>query len=257
MNSQKNNRQPLQKGLILSVEEYREADSLCSFLTSEGLETVYARGTQKGSSLNARLLQPFTEAELSFGLQYSGQYLYLFNGRILKSFEKIRDDMDKMAVASVLSWLVIHAPAPQKYYEPLAEIWRLLNSGSPAQWTACCLLVALRFPEEGIVPEVDACVCCGSKKSIAGFSLEQGGLVCREHAEPLDISSRDRLLKIRMLFHARWNNLQALQEKFSFTLDDFCTLCRWYMQLLEVQPAAMRFLLMVHNSPAGTRKDQL
>lgn len=251
-------RQPLQKGLILSSKEYKEKDTLCSFLTHEGLEQVYARGTQKNASLNARLTRPFTLAELSFGLQYSGTYLYLFNGRVLKSFDQIYDDLDKMAVCEVLSWLTQPAPLPQQYYEPLLETWTLLNENSPMQWTAACLILALRFHEEGIAPQVDSCVVCDKKDHIKGFSLNQGGFVCTDHAASEEISSSARLKKIRLLFHAKWKNLQVLHDKVPFSLDEFCTLCSWYMQLMEVEPACMRFLLMVHkNEISDSKKDRL
>lgn len=258
MNFLNDQRQPLQKGLILSAREYKDKDAICAFLTPEGLEQVYARGTQKSGSLNARLTRPFTLAELSFGLQYSGTYLYLYNGRVLKSFDQIYDDLDKMALCEVLSWIVQPAPIPQQYYELLLETWNLLNENNPMQWTAACLLLALRFHEEGIAPHVDSCVVCQSREQIRGFSLSQGGFVCRDHANPEDVSSPARLKKIRLLFHAQWKNLSALYEKAAFSLDDFCTLCRWYMQLMEVQPACMRFLLMIHK-PENTdiKKDQL
>lgn len=251
-------RQPLQKGLILSAREYQEKDTICAFLTPEGLEQVYAGGTRKSGSLNARLTRPFTLAELSFGLQYSGTWLYLYNGRVLRSFDRIYDDLDKMAVCDVLSWIIQPAPEPGQYYEPLLETWNLLNEDNPKQWTAACLLLAMRFHEEGIAPHVDSCVVCQSRKQIRGFSLSQGGLVCSDHAAPEEISSPARLQKIRLLFHARWKNLQTLHERAPFSLDEFCTLCRWYMQLMEVQPAYMRFLLMMHKQKeTNEKKDKL
>ncbi len=247
MNSQTNDASIT--GIVLSCSDYKDRDALVTVAAKNGLYSCLFRGVQSGASKNRRLTQPYTKVKLEYAPKYSRDILYILHGTVLDSWPDIADSLEKSALLGAVIERWNQQIYKGSWMEGLEQLLIHLDADQMAYaWSDACWLMAQIIEAQGIRPEVDRCALCGSVTSIVAFDQETGGFVCSECANELTVrNSREELLKLRAVFRARLNNLEALETKFTFHASDFLRLCGWYCYQMNSHPASIRFLETVLN----------
>lgn len=175
------------KGLVLKVIPRTESDRLIVLFTAErGKITVCAKGTRSAKSKLLPCIEPFSYSE--FVLYEKDGYFWIREGLLIENFYKIREDIQKLALASyfceVLDLVV---------YENMEEVelLRLALNSLHAIATDLRPLAVIKAVFEmraslllGFAPNVERCAHCGRRDApLLCFSLMDGEIVCGDCRE--------------------------------------------------------------------------
>ena len=171
--------------LILRRVAYKENSAMVTALSPTGLFAFYARGVNK---LNSKNLAPTNELSLSdLTLSSSAQgKLSLKEGKLEESLLPQAEDLDAYGISSfclesTLRFLSEDSDSAdcQAIFDSLLANLRSLKTGDSAYLAGTRFLSCL-LKTAGIVPEVNRCVRCGTRKGIVAISKLDGGFVCRD-----------------------------------------------------------------------------
>jgi DNA repair protein RecO (recombination protein O) len=167
-------------GIVLRTYRLGEADRIVVLLTaSHGKVRAVAKGVRKTKSRFGGRLEPLSHISL---LLYQGRELDVVSqADTLDHFRPLHDDLGRLtrgiAMLEAVDQLAQErAPNPKLYRMLLGALRTLTTSESPLLLGAFYwkLLAA-----EGLQPELDACVSCGTPEPLVAFDLDQGGVLCR------------------------------------------------------------------------------
>jgi DNA repair protein RecO (recombination protein O) len=204
------------EGIVLRRRNLGEADRALTLLTREwGKLSVRAKAVRRTSSRLSGRLEPFTHGRF---LLARGRALdVVAQVDVVENFAALRDDLDRMAYASLVAELADRMLAE---HEPHPEVFRLvlmaqsaITSGDPAiatAWYALHLFGAL-----GYLPVSDRCAACG--RELSGpqkWSARLGGIVCgscaREDSDAEGIGG-EAVGAIRFLLRSRVQEIGRLR----------------------------------------------
>lgn len=178
------------EGFVIRKTPYKNSDAMVNVLTREGLFSFSARGVMKPTSKNASSVEP---------LCYSS---FLLSNSSLKEASLIRgvnmkDDLSLMASYSFIyeiSSKFLNEDDAVEAFPYLERAMDSLREGfSPLSVDILYLSAVLKLIGYGL--NVDCCSLCSRKEDIVGFSMEDGGLICRDDFERKDFGS-SHLLKM-------------------------------------------------------------
>jgi DNA repair protein RecO (recombination protein O) len=176
-------------GVVLRTYRLGEADRIVVILTAaHGKVRAVAKGVRKTKSRFGSRLEPMSHVSL---LMYEGRELDIVNqAESIDYFRALRDDLDAMTRAmSVLEAVDQIAqdrhPSP-RLYQMLLGALRTLAAGPSALLVPAFYLKLLAA--EGLGPELDVCVRCGSDGPLVAFDLDEGGTLCRPCRRGMPIS---------------------------------------------------------------------
>lgn len=146
----------------------------------EGRFHAVARGSRRASSSLVGRLEPFTVLNAQFA-RGRGELDHLTQARALRSFGRLRQDLDRLTYGSYFLQLFRNCVP---FREPARRLFRLLmvaletleQGASPpslARWLELRLAAEL-----GYAPGLDACVECDAPQATV-FSPTAGGVICR------------------------------------------------------------------------------
>ncbi len=205
------------EGIVLSLQDYREADELIRVLTKEyGVLTFLSRSSKKMTAKNRVL--PLGRYEFLADYREGKTMLPLHTARILEDFYEDKD-IEKLAYLNIFPDLCIKAAdlVTPEYYEELLFVLR--RGKGEDRYLAGCLFFAFLMREFGITPIVDGCAVCG-KKQVVTISNEEGGFLCEEHLKGEEALDIERLRKFRILHKASLEHFEILKD-FGFDRRDF------------------------------------
>ena len=151
---------------------------------------------EKGRSKSALALRPFTYGRYEL---FKGRDSYNINSaEVLRSFYGIGEDVDKyMQGAYVLEFtekaLAEEMPAP-RLFDLLIEFFQVLEHREKGIGTLVLAYQTKMLNVLGLLPRLDTCACCGKAKPAFAFSVEEGGIVCRDCASEHENSSDSTLI---------------------------------------------------------------
>lgn len=185
------------EAIILRQMPYQETGALVSAYTREfGKITLRARGVKKLTSKNAAGVQALTRSELTL-MPRSG-ISTLIRAQALAHYPHIKA---QIACEIVADYLLEYCYRYEEDNQPdeacfqmLKETLEALETGYAYQLIYCMILVFI-MERNGVTLMVDGCVHCGSP-AVAGFSLGEGGFVCREHMGARDLQMPKETLKL-------------------------------------------------------------
>jgi DNA repair protein RecO (recombination protein O) len=184
-------------GVVLRTYRLGEADRIVVILTAaHGKVRAVAKGVRKTKSRFGSRLEPMSHVSL---LMYEGRELDIVSqAESIDYFRALRDDLDAMTSAmSVLEAVDQIAqdrhPSP-RLYQMLLGALRTLAAGPSALLVPAFYLKLLAA--EGLGPELDVCVRCGSDAPLVAFDLDEGGTLCRPCRRGVPISD-DALQLVR------------------------------------------------------------
>lgn len=170
------------KGIVLRETNYKEADKILTVLTQEGgKRTVKARGCRRKGSALAAPSQLLAWSDMTL-FEYKDYYT-LNEGATIALFRHVRDDLEKLALASYFAE-VTEAVAEEGHPEPemlsllLNSLYALDTLDKPLPLVKAAF--ELRLMEvAGYAPLADACGVCGvPEPEHPCLNLSEGVLHC-------------------------------------------------------------------------------
>ena len=167
------------EGIIINTKNYGDTSKILDILTKEyGVIGVIAKGCKSIKSNLRSVTDKLTYA--NFTLYFKKDKLSILSeASVINNFSNIKKDIEKISYASFLIDLTNQV---YKQCEDL-ELYDLLISGlikinekfNPLAITNIIELKYLNYL--GVMPNLDGCTICGSKRVIT-LSSEKGGYIC-------------------------------------------------------------------------------
>ncbi|MDO4544785.1 MAG: DNA repair protein RecO [Bacillota bacterium] len=151
---------------------------------------------EKGKGKSALALRPFTYGRYEL---FKNRESYNINSaEAIKSYYKIGEDVDKyMNGAYVLEFtekvLSEGVPAPG-IFNLLLDFFSVLENRDKGIGTLVLAYQTKVFKYAGVLPQLERCAVCGEKKEPYGFSIEEGGVLCRHCAQNIENSRGHALI---------------------------------------------------------------
>jgi len=222
-------------GLVIRETETGENDKRITLLTAErGKITVLAKGARslKSKYMNAISLFTYGNYEIT---ERSG-YSWFGGGSVIEPFYSVRDDIDRLALASYVVDVAgelsgAEEPAEELLRLTLNTLYAIANDLKPHNQIKAVYELRV-MAMSGYMPMLDECGICGKNKSeLFYLDVMNGMLKCEECIHKLN-SRRDIPvsedgaafilvpLNYRALSAARYITEASLSKVMSFVLDD-------------------------------------
>lgn len=167
-------------GIVLRTHKLGEADRILVVLTAEhGKIRAVAKGVRKTTSKFGGRLEPLAHVRL---LVRVGRSLDTISQvETIDHFRPLRTDLGLLTHAMAMVEAVDQI-APER--EPSPQLYRMLLGGLRTVAAGPSAVVVPAFfwkllAADGLAPEIDSCVSCGSPGPLVAFSVEEGGALCR------------------------------------------------------------------------------
>lgn len=172
------------KGIVLKSIDLGEADKIITlYSTLSGRISAVAKGIRRTKSKFGGRLEPFTYLDL---LLYKGRNLDIVTqAEIIHSFQKIRENLDKIFYGSAILDLVNKASVEgDKSKDLFSLLLTALETLEELKGNISLLLTAFQLKLmaiSGYLPALTACIACHSPLPPEGgmkISVVQGGVLC-------------------------------------------------------------------------------
>lgn len=238
-------------GLVLSVQDHKERNGIVYVLLEDRIQSVYARGIQSPASKNRRLCNPFSDVTLIVSEQKSSTMDNLIKGNVNKYYHHIQDDLVAQSVCFVLRDCLFRVHIVPEYQALLKKVWENF-SDKVSNMNYACILMGQILKNEGIAPDVSACVSCGSKQKIETVSWSGGGFLCvgcNQGQYPK--WPKEDLEKLRNILVVKDDLIDVFAQHASYDLDDFLFLAKWFEYFENVELPSVRFLSSIRTLGQG------
>lgn len=191
-------------GLVLRQTATKESDYILTVLTAEGIISVIAKGARSRRSRYTAACQFLAYSELT--VTRKGEWCYLNEASTIELFDGVRQDFEKLALASyftelteavcreqweaseMLSLLLNALFALGALQKPprlikAAFTWRLLAAAGFAPLIDGCAVCGCENPQQPLLDVQEGIIRCGDCPATAGLSLplSDGGLAALRH----------------------------------------------------------------------------
>ena len=188
------------RGIVLRTYKLGEADRIVVLLTeNHGKVRAVAKGVRKTTSKIGARLEPMNHVDV---LLHRGRDLDTVSQvDLLSANVDLRSDLDVLTAGMALLEGADHMTqdreaCPQTYRMLLGALSTLAQGPSP-------VLVAAFYwkllATEGLSPQLDECVSCGSTGNLVAFDLAHGGVQCQSCRSGVGLSSAALLLMRQIL----------------------------------------------------------
>jgi len=225
------------KGWVVKTQEYQESSKLIYVMTADGIESFLARGVRKYNSAFRSLLEPYQWIEAVL----TGAGL-----PTLKEAKRIRESAPlRLEASAYLQHLaelfyVLRETIPFASLVPFFEdIYQnlLIDPERHSMMLELKLLYLL-----GVNPVFDKCVICDATERM-GFSIQEGGMVCKEHISVDMIHDQTLIISIFQLYNANINDelpdidaarlRRFLDQNYSYHVHVETTARQWIQQIFH------------------------
>jgi DNA repair protein RecO (recombination protein O) len=199
---------PLYRDTAVVLRTYKlgEADRIVVMLSEQhGKIRAVAKGVRKTKSKFGARLEPLSHVRL---LLYQGRELDIVSqAESVETLAPLVADLDHLTsglamVEAVDQIAMEREPAPQLYRMLVGALRTIATRSGP-------LVVAAFYwkllAAEGVSPELDACVRCGSDGPLVAFDMLHGGVLCRSCRSGAPLSP-EALELMRMILGGRLND---------------------------------------------------
>lgn len=196
----------LREGVIIKTIKYKESSKIVYVLTKEGLFSGLLRNSLNLKSKNYSYSHEATL--IGFDIQKSknnNSFDIITSGKVIDGFVNIQGNYNKLLIVLELFSFVIESSNNvddfEKLYDLTILILKMINISKEEISDKFYLLIfKLKLLYlSGVGPLFTECIECG-KKEYVSFSIENGGVVCKEHKKSSLISKEiTEILKILYL----------------------------------------------------------
>ncbi|HEX4519931.1 MAG TPA: DNA repair protein RecO [Gaiellaceae bacterium] len=196
------------EAIVLRSLRFSEADRILHLYTRDrGRIGAIAKGVRKTKSRFGARLEPLSHVELVLH-EGSGELQTVTGASFVASHHETRENGYRLGAgligAEAMLRLFNEPEANARAFAGLAGFLDLLDATPPGANRPELDPLALSFQLKllwlsGYLPHVTACVECGAKDELVGFSARAGGAVCRSHAAGSFTLSPDGLAGVELL----------------------------------------------------------
>ena len=200
------------EGIVVREQNYSETSKIIDILTEEGIVSILAKGARSMKSDLRSVTSKLVYGE--FNLYYKKEKLStLISVDVLDSFKNTKKDITKISYASFLldlSSQVMKQSDDLLVFEFLIQGIKKIDEGYDP--VVISNIVELKYLDLlGVMPILDECSICGSKKGIETLSHDAGGYVCSEcFTDEKRVSSKTIKL-IRMFYYVDISKITTLE----------------------------------------------
>lgn len=166
--------------VVLRTYKLGESDRIVVLMTEQhGKVRAVAKGVRKGKSKFGGRLEPLSHVSLQL---YEGRNLdTITQAESIDHFRAVRDDLDRLtmgvALVEAVDQVAQERQPSERLYQMLVGALRSLDGRAAPLLVPSFLLKVLA--NDGVRPELDACVSCGETDALVAFDPEAGGVLCR------------------------------------------------------------------------------
>ena len=200
------------RAVVVRTHKLGEADRIVVLLTEEhGKVRAIAKGVRKTKSRFGGRLEPLTHVSL---LLYQGRELDIVSqAETIDPTRPLMDDLDRLTQGLALLEAVDRL-TPDR--EPVPHLYRMLVGALRTLATRSSELVVPAFfwkvlAAEGVRPELERCVRCGTDGPLVAFDLDEGGALCRNCRQGVPLSA-DALALLRQILGGELNAALAAER---------------------------------------------
>jgi DNA repair protein RecO (recombination protein O) len=170
-------------GIIISISPIKEYDRRVVILTKEqGKITAFANGARRPNSPLVGAVNPFSFGEF---ILYEGSSSYTMkSAKITNYFEDVRGDLEGVYYGfyflEVTDYFTKEGSDDREVLKLLYVTLKALGNNKITNRLIRCIFELKILAINGMAPEVYTCFKCGDKENNKVFSVDTGGLVCKE-----------------------------------------------------------------------------
>ncbi|WP_027399331.1 DNA repair protein RecO [Anaerovorax odorimutans] len=151
---------------------------------------------EKGRSKAALAMRPFTYGRYEL---FKNKQSYNINGaEVIKSYYKLGQDVEKyMCCSYVLEFteklIIEDVPAP-KIFDLVNDFFDIMERRNKKYLSLVLAYQIKSLQLFGSMPQIRECVLCGSKDELIGFSVKDGGVICKKCMQNNKLNSNEKLI---------------------------------------------------------------
>ncbi len=191
------------EAVVLRGVDYSQTSRIVTFLAPHrGRLACIAKGVRRPRSGKAAALDTFNRLDIGFVWKESRAVQTLTECAVIDSFDALKTDLDRSARASIaieIALRVAHDNEPSEaLYAALVDGLGELSGVRGLADAIACRVVLRLLAAAGFAPSVEVCCVTGARvNGAAGFSLDGGVTVSREHMDRV-LSAGDVVLLQRI-----------------------------------------------------------
>lgn len=231
------------EGIVLKIQDYKENDALAWLLTDTKIITVRIRGFQKSSSKLKSCAQCFSYVRWQIHSRSQG-FSLLLHGTCIDFFP-FHNNLLRQSLAFVLRDIILKIDTHPTYLNDLLSVFRSVVK--PDQDFYFCVVWLLKeiLINEGIQPYTDGCILCQRTDHLQVVSKAQGGFLCSDCNRKKKTDTKEELIKIYSIFHAREKDIDLCKERFQFLLRDVIYWCEWFEYYAQIHLKSLDFVKQI------------
>lgn len=137
---------------------------------------------EKGRNKSALALRPFTYGK--YELNKTGDCYHINGGEVLSSHYRIGENVKKFMCASYVmeftEKLIPEDGHALELFLLLVDFLDMMERRTQKYETLVVAYQVKALKLSGSAPRLDACIICGKKEGLTGFSVREGGVICKE-----------------------------------------------------------------------------
>ena len=240
------------RALVIREQPFQEQDKILTLFTEkEGKQKAIAKGVRRSKSSMVAATQLFSLSEFVY---YPGKNFASINqANLVEAFYPLRQDLIKMSLASYILELL---DAFYDFYQGNPSVLKVANhtlyyisEGKAKHDEALIAAFQLKVAEaQGIRPNLLFCNYCKKKDDLAYFSIDAGGVICRNCSseqgytyrllpEQLEVMKTLLVKPIKMLKDMDFEDdmirriMDVMDHYISYNLDKRLTAYRFYKEI--------------------------
>jgi DNA repair protein RecO (recombination protein O) len=231
--------------IVLRTADFKDSDSMLTLLTQDhGLMSAKVRGAKKQTSKLFCASRQFCCAEYSF-FEKDGRF-GVKGFHIKQSFGHMQDDYEAYAAACFVSEVVQKVAQEEsesrKLFALVVNVLYALDMNSVSPKIAACYFAQRLLQIEGVYPQTEECVLCGSTEDLEKFSVDNGGTVCKKCPEGTSIDAR-LLAALRVMKPVLPKDIDEISMPKGIEAKLLSALMLYLEQTLQISLKTKRFLL--------------
>lgn len=230
------------KGIVLRISDYKDNDLLlCTLCEDKGVLSLVGKSAKK---ITAK--QRFFEGSIyEFIIDYKeDKTMYSLHGsKIINSYYDL-DNIKLLSLKNILFELVIKSKElyENEMYDNLKFVLENMNEDN--KFLLSSLFISYMCKVHGIIPNVDECVICKSKKVVA-ISNHLGGFLCIDHLNGENIKDVSTLKRFRLISKANFKDYEVIKEN-EYNYEDFKLITDFFIENSSLDLKTYEFFRKVY-----------
>ncbi|MDD7282044.1 DNA repair protein RecO [Floccifex sp.] len=233
------------EGIILSSMEYKENDCIVHIACEDKIISFIAKGALKQNAKNRILIHPFSYVHISLT---QTKFPVLTNGHVIESFYRIQENLEAQCICNVLKDCLIRSVPTKEILNHFKKMLSMFHENNPKAITMACVCLKDILKQDGFAMHVTDCVLCHSKKNIETISIDDGGFLCCScNIQNHPRYHKNELIQYYSLFQFKEEKLSEFIDYYTFDVNQFCFLMKWYCHHEQIQLNSFIFLQSILN----------